>query len=414
MNFERRITLQAQIHQAFSPSAPIDSKDLFAGRTRQIEKLLAAIFQRGQHAIIFGERGVGKTSLANLLYDLLVLSGNSTFQRARINCSESMGFDMIWASLFRQLTTTIEGVSTPLSDSVPSGATSENIRELFESVDGPSLVIIDELDRITDVKTKTFLADTVKTLSDNSSRTTLILVGVADSIDDLIAEHRSIERALIQIQMQRMSKFELMEIVDKGIARCPELKIMTEVKMRIADYSQGLPSYTHLLAKEVALQAVKDDRLEATMDDLHLAVKEAADAQLETNLSSYRMAVTAPRGKNFKPVLLACALAPKDDHGFFYAKDVVQPLRLITGNDYKIPAFAKHLKLFCENSRGPILQRRGKPYRFIRPIMEPYVVLRGLADELISEAQLSRPSLDSSVSEQLSLISPSSVPMLEI
>jgi hypothetical protein len=126
------------------------------------------------------------------------------------------------------------------------------------------------------------------------------------------------------------------------------------------------------------------------------------------------MAVTAPRGKNFKPVLLACALAPKDDHGFFYAKDVVQPLRLITGNDYKIPAFAKHLKLFCENSRGPILQRRGKPYRFIRPIMEPYVVLRGLADELISEAQLSRPSLDSSVSEQLSLISPSSVPMLEI
>jgi len=237
-----------------------------------------------------------------------------------------------------------------------------------------------------------------------------VLVGVADSIDDLISEHRSIDRALIQIQMQRMSKQELIEIIDKGIARCPELTINDEVKMRIADYSQGLPSYTHLLAKEVALQAVKLDRLYATMDDLHLAVKEAADAQLETNLSSYRTAVSAPRGKNFKPVLLACALAPKDDHGFFYAKDILTPLRLITGKNYEIPAFAKHLKSFCEAYRGPILQRRGKPYRFIRPIMEPYVILRGLADGLISEDQLSRPPLDSSGPVQLSLRRPSSAP----
>jgi SpoVK/Ycf46/Vps4 family AAA+-type ATPase len=410
MNFERRVTLQAQIHQAFSPSAPIDSKDLFAGRTRQIEKLLGTIFQRGQHAIIFGERGVGKTSLANLLYDLLILSGNSSFQRTRINCSETMGFDMIWASLFRQLSIQLDGETAHFVNSVRAGATSENIRELFDAMDSPSIVIIDELDRISDPQTKKLLADTIKTLSDNCSRATLVLVGVADSIDDLISEHRSIDRALIQIQMQRMSKQELIEIIDKGIARCPELTINDEVKMRIADYSQGLPSYTHLLAKEVALQAVKLDRLYATMDDLHLAVKEAADAQLETNLSSYRTAVSAPRGKNFKPVLLACALAPKDDHGFFYAKDILTPLRLITGKNYEIPAFAKHLKSFCEAYRGPILQRRGKPYRFIRPIMEPYVILRGLADGLISEDQLSRPPLDSSGPVQLSLRRPSSAP----
>jgi hypothetical protein len=150
------------------------------------------------------------------------------------------------------------------------------------------------------------------------------------------------------------------------------------------------------------------------MADLEGAVKEAADSQLETNLNSYRTAVTAPRGINFRPVLLACALAPKDEHGFFYAKDVVQPLVLITGKDYKIPAFARHLKLFCEKPRGPILQRRGKPYRFIRPIMEPYVILRGLADGLINEAQLSRPSMDASVPEQLSLLFPSSSEAIEI
>ena len=414
MDTARKLSLISQIHLAFSPSAPIDSKDFFAGRTRQIERLLGAIFQRGQHAIIFGERGVGKTSLANLLYDLLVLAGKSSYQRARINCSDQMNFDYMWASLFRQLSTTVNGERLHLKDVVPTDCTSESIREIFDSMDDPSIVIIDELDRITDRATKTLLADTIKTLSDNSSKTTVILVGVADSIDELIAQHRSIDRALIQIQMQRMSKIELMEIIDKGIAMCPDISIDIEVKMRIADYSQGLPSYTHLLAKEVSLQAISKGRLSANMEDLKVAVKEAADSQLETNLSSYRIAVTAPRGINFKPVLLACALAPKDDHGFFYAKDVVNPLRLITGKNYKIPSFARHLKSFCEESRGPILQRRGKPYRFIRPIMEPYVVLRGLADELISEGQLSRPAVNANVPEQLALLSTSMVPMIEI
>jgi AAA domain len=407
MDFERRVTTLAQIHQAFSPSAPIDRKDLFAGRLRQIDKLMGAIFQRGAHAIIFGERGVGKTSIANLLYDMLILGGQPGYQRARINCSDSMGFDMIWASIFRQLTMTVNGEQIYLNDSVPAGATSENIRELLDALDGPSLVIIDEFDRVKDTSTKTLIADTIKTLSDNSTRATVVLVGVADSIQELIAEHRSIDRSLIQVEMQRMSKSELIEIIDKGLARCQGLTISPEVQMRIADYSQGLPSYTHLLAREACLQAVQADRFDVTMPDLDMAVKEAADTQLETNLSSYRLAVTAPRGKNFKPVLLACALAPKDDHGFFYARDVVLPLGLIMGKQYGIPAFAKHLKLFCEDSRGPILQRKGKPYRFVRPIMEPYVILRGLADAMITEAQLSHPSLDSNVPEQLSLISPS-------
>src|SRR5580698_1804379 len=57
MDFKEKITLRAGIHQAFSESAPIESQDLFAGRTRQIEKALGAVFGRGQHAIIFGEWG---------------------------------------------------------------------------------------------------------------------------------------------------------------------------------------------------------------------------------------------------------------------------------------------------------------------------------------------------------------------
>jgi hypothetical protein len=42
--------------QVFSPGAPIDESDLFAGRVEQLRDLINAVNQRGQHAIIFGER----------------------------------------------------------------------------------------------------------------------------------------------------------------------------------------------------------------------------------------------------------------------------------------------------------------------------------------------------------------------
>jgi hypothetical protein len=317
-----------------------------------------------------------------------------------------MSFDAMWRAIFKQLTFKEENDDrTPLNEAVPDNPDSEQIRETFDLMDDPSIVIIDELDRVTDTSVGTMLADTIKTLSDNAVRTTLIMVGVADSIDQLIGEHLSIERAIRQVPMPRMSKGELLEIVDKGLLKCEGLEIETAAKERIADYSQGLPSYTHLLAREAALHTVRAGRLLITMQDLDAAIKEAVNSQLETNLTAYNAAVTAPRGKNFKPVLLACALARKDEKGFFYATNVTEPLRSITGKKYEIPAFARHLKDFSDESRGPILERDKRRYRFIKPLMEPYVVLRGLADGLIKETQLTHPPATSTEPEQLSLLS---------
>jgi hypothetical protein len=273
-------------------------------------------------------------------------------------------------------------------------------------------VIIDELDRIDDADTQVLLADTIKTLSDNRVNTTLILVGVANSVDDLIAEHRSIERCLVQVAMDRMSKSELLQIIDNGLSVCEDMKILPSVRERIADYSQGLPFYTHMLAREAATHAVQNDRTMIVMDDLHFAIKETVDVHGETNLTLYNNAVTAPRGKYFKPVLLACALAEKDEKGFFYATNVTAALRAITGNDLEIPAFAQHLVDFS-STRGPVLEKDKRRYRFIKPNMGPYVILRGLADGLIREEQLSRPPENSNGPEQLSLLPDGAAPPSE-
>src|SRR6266571_3590570 len=108
MEDERKYLLMAEINTSFTPGSPIDTKDLFAGRKRQREKLMSTIFQKGEHAILFGERGVGKTSLANIIFDLLVVMGNYNYHRAKVNCSEETTFEALWRTIFKQLTLKVE------------------------------------------------------------------------------------------------------------------------------------------------------------------------------------------------------------------------------------------------------------------------------------------------------------------
>jgi surfactin synthase thioesterase subunit len=89
--------------------------------------------------------------------------------------------------------------------------------------------------------------------------------------------------------------------------------------------------------------------------------------------------------------LLACALADRDALSYFRSADVAAPLALIMGDD-DAPSFSRHLKEFCTAERGPVLERVGarQPYRyrFTNPVLEPYVIMQGLADKLISEDDL--------------------------
>ena len=62
-----RMAKKMAASQVFTPTAPIDDGTLFAGRQEQVQKVFKAMAQKGQHAVLFGERGVGKTSLAKTI-----------------------------------------------------------------------------------------------------------------------------------------------------------------------------------------------------------------------------------------------------------------------------------------------------------------------------------------------------------
>jgi hypothetical protein len=207
----------------------------------------------------------------------------------------------------------------------------EDIRNILRKVSRPSIIVIDEYDRV-DESVAVGMADTIKTLSDRNVPTTLVLVGVADSVEQLIREHSSIDRALIQIPMPRMLRGELLELIQKGMARLPELTLEQGLDQRIVDLSKGLPHFTHLLAKHSLLATIDAGRRHVTRSDYETALKIATDEKSQSLGNAYRLATHSAMESTFEEVLLACALST-DEHGLFGAKDVRIPLSKILKND---------------------------------------------------------------------------------
>jgi len=80
---EYNTTLLAEVRRAFRPSAPVTVRALFAGRGKQMDDLMAVLGEVGQHAVVFGERGVGKTSLVSVVGDIFA-GGSFLFVRRRM------------------------------------------------------------------------------------------------------------------------------------------------------------------------------------------------------------------------------------------------------------------------------------------------------------------------------------------
>ena len=173
MNEHEKLEMKFQIGRTFTPSAPIDSAALFAGRKSQITRLVNAVTQRGQHAALFGERGVGKTSLANVLKEFLVKKDDLII--VSTNCETAIDFKSIWTNVFKSISLvqvetgmgfnpTTHEASAPYSTLLSDSPSPEEIRQLIERLKKSSVIIIDEMDRIKDKETTTRLADTIKTL----------------------------------------------------------------------------------------------------------------------------------------------------------------------------------------------------------------------------------------------------------
>lgn len=67
ISYEEAKQLSARAAKVFQPRTPITTQELFSGRWNELTTIADAVNQAGLHVVIYGERGVGKTSLANVV-----------------------------------------------------------------------------------------------------------------------------------------------------------------------------------------------------------------------------------------------------------------------------------------------------------------------------------------------------------
>ncbi len=401
MSQGEREDISFKINRAFNPAAPIDRKDLFQGRQQQIQAVLGAINQSGQHLVIYGERGVGKTSLANMIA-LNLRNPLNVIMAPHINCTSIRSYSELWEAQFTEIAFKASqlNLSLPVSTrslvrQIEKGECPEIdqhlVRRLITGlIDSMEVVLIfDEFDSLEDIDTKLAMAETIKLFSDRKVDCTIVLVGVSEDVEKLIEGHRSIERCIAQVKMPRMSRDEVEDIVSATLAK-PEIEMAVDDSSlhEISRIAKGLPHFAHQIGLHSALKAIAESSRRVTLAHVDAGIALALESTQGSILNAYQRAITSTAKSLYKEVLLACALAECDEFGCFAPKDVRSPLAKVLGRDYKVESFARHLHSFCKDERGPMLMLANLPgrarFRFANPLLEPFVLLKGFSDRILT------------------------------
>jgi Cdc6-like AAA superfamily ATPase len=385
------ISLSFEISDLFD-GAPINEEDMFEGRSAEVKRILEAVFARSKHVVLFGERGVGKTSLSNIFWKRFNKMTRS-FVVARVQAGPHDNFSSLWLRALEELHASgtaaeksgFENISTDFETLSPT----QIRRELQKcGADSIPIIIIDEYNEVIDADAKRLTANLIKEFYDFSISTTVILVGVSDNISELLGDHASAVRAIVEIPLNRMSERELKEIIQKRAGRTI-MEFSGDALWTIIVLSRGLPYFTQTVSKYAALQAIDQKRLVITAEDVEISLSSFIENSETSFKDSYREATRSNQDNNFQQSLLACALADTDDDGFFTANDLVEPYSAIMKEKKRIAHFDKHLRRFSTDAGGNILKKIGgdrqQRFRFTDPMMQPYVIIRGINSKMIDE-----------------------------
>lgn len=359
------------------------------GRSQQLAEVINSIQERGQHIVLYGERGVGKTSLANIISE-----GLRGIHSANVTCNRRQNFKDIWntalAKIRIEITNPGVGYKAPekkefvqLNSLLSSGSrelSPSEIGKILEAINVDLLFVFDEFDSVSGAEIKLRFADTIKSLSDNASNVTILIVGIADSVTDLIGEHPSLERCLKQIRMPRMSDGELESIIRKGVELL-EMTIDESVSRKIVRLSLGFPHFTHLLAKYSAWSAIESRSEKIINDHFENAIENCIRNTDQTIRNSYQKAtITSREESKFEDVIGACATAPTDEYETFSTNDLITPYHRITKKMVRSQSLTYYLSRLCTDDRGRLLEKAGTSknirYRFRNPLMRAYASLK--------------------------------------
>jgi hypothetical protein len=274
-----------KLREAFTPSQPVTDKRLFAGRLQVLTHLIEAIEDRLAHVVVFGERGIGKTSLLHILSEL---AGESDYLTLRATCGAGTKFDVLFRTLLREIPIIYHSSVSPQDAGGESGSTLADLlpewqfdaRELSDLLSGITscrvLIILDEYDRIESELFRINIAELIKNLSDRAAPVQLVIAGVSSNLHELIGYIPSIRRNVVGLPLPRLEHSEVAQIVEIG-ERASGLKFDEQVVALINDLSNGSPYLVRLVCYHSSLIALDHGRMAVLRPDVRDGLDQMVD-----------------------------------------------------------------------------------------------------------------------------------------
>jgi Cdc6-like AAA superfamily ATPase len=281
----RSSDLRRKLRAVFTPAQPVWDPRNFAGRTDVLTALIRAIEDQRLHVVVYGERGIGKTSLLHIMTQV---AREARYIVVYSSCGAGSNFSDVFRTIAEEVPLLFHSGFAPtdaeteeggsLADLLPEGPLSpRHISELFVNLVGTRLIVVlDEFDRIESGEFRQNIAELIKNLSDRSVRVQLVIAGVAENLTELVQHIPSIRRNILALQVPRMDQDEVRQLVRIG-EEATGITFEEEASQLITAVAFGSPYLASLLSHHAGLAAIDADRMQVDIEDVRHAIRQAGE-----------------------------------------------------------------------------------------------------------------------------------------
>ncbi|MFP1734047.1 ATP-binding protein [Lonsdalea quercina] len=393
--YAKEFLKKEDVNKYYTPSTPISNPEYLKGRDVEVESILDNLTVPGRHCMIYGDRGIGKSSLANATviggrqYGVLLgeyfnvkCDTNTKFKDIVSECaifisqnSEKFkeekvikaGLSAKFFSFFTGNVGYEEKITIERDEITPrKAATTVGIVE--------GILVVDEFDVLED-NTKKAVAEFIKQLSDINSKLKVLLVGISKDGKSLTAGHESVNRCLHEVYLGGVDEKHLLEVIslgEKGLG----LTFNQDIKKQIVDISNGFPYFTHLLCKEAAEAAIAgsiktiDSRIFAKSVEKSV---QNAEGRLRRE---YEDAIRSSKTDVYKKILFSASKFKNEEFG---VKDWINQIHIDTGTRYNNQSMSNYTGRLIKKDYGATIKRLSRGvYKFNDPRMPSFIRLANM------------------------------------
>lgn len=273
-----------KLHEAFTPSQPVSDRKRFAGRQDVLTSVIRAIEEQRLHVVLYGERGLGKTSVVHVLTQA---ARDARYLVVYVSCGADSNFDEVFRTIaghIPMLFHSTVGPTSPdvekgktLADTLPSSPISPRIAsDILAKVVGTRVVVVlDEFDRSNSGLFRQNVAELIKNLSDRLVRVQLVIAGVALNLTELLEYVPSIQRNIFALQLPWMSPAEIRLLIKNGSEIC-DLTFDESAEDAIVSAAHGSPYLASLISHHAGLCALDEQRTRVSTADVLAAIVNSA------------------------------------------------------------------------------------------------------------------------------------------